>query len=412
MNEDAESINAPDRIWADDLIGRKGDADFLENFLVGRMAERREAERPGSYVLNVDAPWGAGKTFFLERFGRQLEQSGHIVARVNAWRDDHLDDPFVAVLAAIDSALEPYTKKDGKASKLWKAVKGGATPILGRAAAGAAKTLVKRYVGQSMDELIRGEDADKELTSDGVERSAIEEVIADGTGRISVEIERVIDQSAQKLVDAFNAQAKSSNDFRAKLESAVEALKDKKKLPLFVLIDELDRCRPSYAIALLERVKHIFDANNLVFVFATNSGQLQHSVSGAYGAGFDGFRYLKRFFDRTYNLDLPSVDDFVRAEAEAIDFGKARFPTNNAADFLALASMEYAMDLREVQHVIDIIGTVISAWPHQPPVDLVILVPLAVQFYRTGKLDWDEAIGSIPSSFKVSRRAWENWQLS
>jgi predicted KAP-like P-loop ATPase len=82
--------------------------------------------------------------------------------------------------------------------------------------------------------------------------------------------------------------------------------------PMFVFIDELDRCRPTYAIELLETVKHLFDIPDLIFVIATDTEQLQHSVKSVYGEGFDASRYLYRFFNRSFSLKKPDVLEFIK----------------------------------------------------------------------------------------------------
>ena len=71
------------------------------------------------------------------------------------------------------------------------------------------------------------------------------------------------------------------------------------QLPLFVFVDELDRCRPDYAIELLEGIKHLFGVPGVYFVVATNTVQLGESVKAVYGSGFDGVRYLKEILRST-----------------------------------------------------------------------------------------------------------------
>ncbi|WJH40702.1 hypothetical protein N7E02_08885 [Aliirhizobium terrae] len=51
--------------WAADRLGRKQDAEFLYNFLIGELDKRRSQGRVPSYVLNVDADWGGGSRSFL-----------------------------------------------------------------------------------------------------------------------------------------------------------------------------------------------------------------------------------------------------------------------------------------------------------------------------------------------------------
>lgn len=77
------------------------------------------------------------------------------------------------------------------------------------------------------------------------------------------------------------------------------------------MIDELDRCRPSYAVELLEIAKHIFAADRIVFVLAINRDQLAHAVKALYGIEFDAEAYLRRFFDLDFHLPVPELDDFI-----------------------------------------------------------------------------------------------------
>ncbi|WP_081764293.1 P-loop NTPase fold protein [Sphingobium sp. Ant17] len=71
---------------------------------------------------------------------------------------------------------------------------------------------------------------------------------------------------------------------------------DPRQAPIFVVVDELDRCRPDYAIALLESIKHLFDVPGVVFVIALHGRQLTASIEAVYGAKFDATAYLRRFF--------------------------------------------------------------------------------------------------------------------
>lgn len=64
---------------------------------------------------------------------------------------------------------------------------------------------------------------------------------------------------------------------------------------LVILIDELDRCKPSYAACLLERIKHFFNNDSVTFVFSVNLSELQHTIKQHYGRDFDAYRYLGRF---------------------------------------------------------------------------------------------------------------------
>lgn len=75
---------------------------------------------------------------------------------------------------------------------------------------------------------------------------------------------------------------------------------------LVIFVDELDRCKPSYAVRLLERIKHYLDDDRITFVFSVNLEELQHTVKRYYGSTFDACRYLDRFFD--LHISLPPAD--------------------------------------------------------------------------------------------------------
>ena len=75
---------------------------------------------------------------------------------------------------------------------------------------------------------------------------------------------------------------------------------------IVMFVDELDRCRPSYAMEVLESVKHLLVRPDVVVVFSVDARQLAETIRGAYGMGYDADRYLRRFYDVA--LLLPEVD--------------------------------------------------------------------------------------------------------
>jgi len=77
--------------------------------------------------------------------------------------------------------------------------------------------------------------------------------------------------------------------------------------PLVFFVDELDRCRPSYAIEFLEMAKHLFSVQGTVFVLAINAAQLANAIRALYGEKFDAERYLRRFVDVQLDLPVPEI---------------------------------------------------------------------------------------------------------
>ncbi|MGZ8364255.1 MAG: P-loop NTPase fold protein [Caulobacteraceae bacterium] len=142
-----------DEIWKGDLLNRKEDAQLLFDFLVRRHSERRDGGNKGAYVVNLNAGWGHGKTFFLERLKLQMEAEGHLTAYVNAWRDDTSKEPVVAVMAAIEESLKPHFAAKTALSKTWDSAKAHSATIVASLVKGASRKLAEKFVGQSVKEI-------------------------------------------------------------------------------------------------------------------------------------------------------------------------------------------------------------------------------------------------------------------
>jgi hypothetical protein len=362
------------------------------------VADRKRNGKPGSFVLEVDAEWGAGKTFFMTRFAEQLRAADYLVAEINAWRDDAADDPFIAVMAAIDSVLQPIIgNSETQFGSTWKVAKKSAVPLVKRLAYGAAKTTLKGLTGEVVEDLfsyLKDVSSDDPAESNSTDKSNLTEEIARQSGD---DIEKLMDKEVEKLIEGHRKSIEAAASFRENLANAAGQLPEPYKAPLFILVDELDRCRPTYAVALLERVKHLFEVSDIVFVFATNISQLRHSISGAYGQGFDGYLYLRRFFDRTYQFDPPKLEEFVGQQSASIDLELFHVPGHDAKRFCEIVFDAYGSSLREIEHVMEIVRTVATSWPHdKKPIELSVFLLWAIHYYRTGNMDGRQITADIP----------------
>ena len=117
------------------------------------------------------------------------------------------------------------------------------------------------------------------------------------------------------IVDIFNsddplAKIVEQKKLQAQITEFFDCVIKERGEKLIIFIDELDRCNPNFAVRLLERVKHYFTSDNVLFVVATNVEQLQHTVKKHYGNDFDATVYLNRFFDDRYDLPIFDIDDY------------------------------------------------------------------------------------------------------
>nr|WP_279380268.1 P-loop NTPase fold protein [Sphingosinicella soli] len=163
----------------------------------------------------------------------------------------------------------------------------------------------------------------------------------------------------------------------------------------------MDRCRPTYAVKLLEEIKHLFDVSGIVFILALHGEQLGHSVSGAYGAGFDGRAYLRRFIDREYRLAQPNLTPLLKrlcANSAISDMAlsrpqmaisQARDLTPPLPELLAEYMRVYGLSTRDAFELIDIIPTSIAILERQHTLHAEYFLPLAIGLLKglpAGKL--------------------------
>lgn len=135
-------------------------------------------------------------------------------------------------------------------------------------------------------------------------------------------ISEYVSGSLTDAVDAYTAQRALISKFRSSLETSINDLvKDSDKDKIVFFVDELDRCRPSYAVDLLERIKHLFDIENVIFILSLDKTQLGISLGAVYGEKIDSAEYLRRFIDLEFRLPKPDAKKFTRHLYDSFGFG-------------------------------------------------------------------------------------------
>ena len=240
------------------------------------------------FVIALNNPWGAGKTTFVKMWEQDLQSKGYKTLYFNAWENDFEEKPLVAILAHLKTLTsKPSTKLFNQLIDKGKVLTNIVVP-------GVLKALISPYV--SAEHL--------KLLTDG---------IAEGTGEIlSEEIEN------------YSKKQEGLKKFRDSLKAFVEA--STTKYPLVFIIDELDRCRPNYAVELLENIKHLFSVEKIVFVLSIDKAQLCHAVKGVYGNdNIDAEEYLRRFIDIEYSLPDPPLNVYSKYLYDYFAFDRILF---------------------------------------------------------------------------------------
>ncbi|MED5514798.1 MAG: P-loop NTPase fold protein [Pseudomonadota bacterium] len=305
-------------------LNRKEYGEFLTNYIKG--------EHDG-FVLNLNGSWGTGKTEFLRRLYTHLTSEGHPTIYIDAWESDFSEVPLSVVASELINQLSIINDNIG--SDLEKI-----TGFLGEALKGtviAGAGLVTKY-------LVDDSAAGREIVKTVFEASPKDFLTS-------------IKKDHQEQVEAIKS-------IRNELGVLGEVLKQVhgKELPVIVLVDELDRCRPNYAIEMLEVIKHFFTTKNFVFVVATDTTQLQESIKSVYGTNFDSNTYLKRFFNREAKLAEPNIEHYLGLH----DFSFSEFAGKvvtyplievsqhkTLVKYIEWISKAYELSLRDIDQLID-----------------------------------------------------------
>lgn len=327
--------------FSDDKLKRKAAAEYLTDYLLGKHATRRQRTSTNSYALNINAPWGIGKTYFLNNWASTLRGKGYIVITFDAWRNDFCDQPIIGFMSEIEEQLKNNLDIKGKARiQTGKLIQKG-KQIIRIAPSILASTVAKHTTGLTNKEIHEiAESVSKEST-----RKIQEKIYAEN----------------KKLKNAISA-------FKKTLEATVASLEESgKRLPVFFFIDELDRCRPTYAIELLETIKHIFGVECIYFVIATDTEQLAAAVKAVYGSEFSSNKYLRRFFNAEYTFPELNNYNYAEYQLERIGFLKNQrifnpLPTkeniNNNARLFSDLSDFFGLTLRDQEQAAELLDTV------------------------------------------------------
>ena len=288
-------------------------------------------------MISLNGGWGSGKTFFLTRWKQHLGQEGFCSLYLNAWQDEFCDEP----IAAISSQLGRFSE-ESKIASIGQKLQASLAPILLH----NVKSVVKNKTGLSLD----------------------------------IELER--------SVEIYSERMKLRDRLEEELTKLATKVRDDTEKPLIFIVDELDRCRPTYSVDFLEKIVHIFQVPNIVFVFGINKDELLKSLQSIYG-NIDSQVYLRRFFQREFIMQPSNPTDFCRHLVAASGLRKAfddlgQVQKNNLDDFVtsfsAIADM-MRLSLRDIEYcfrVIELIAKNLSTHSAVHPCFLAALIPLSL----------------------------------
>ncbi len=248
--------------FADDLLGLESFAKRLEKFID---TEHHFVE--GGLVLALSSKYGTGKTTFLKMWRSAMiaaDDGDRIVVSLNAWESDYLGDPLFSIISSLKHAFSAAGKDVNRVVEAAKDIGWFVTAI--------GSQVTEKFTGVKPVEAGDFAEARK--------------------------------QKRQELIatsDAFTEFEKREAAM-ASLKAAIQDLIGSHTPRVLFLVDELDRCRPDYAITYLETIKHIFDISGAVFILAADRHQLENSAKTAFGQDLDFNEYYRKFIHREVTL--------------------------------------------------------------------------------------------------------------
>lgn len=279
-------------------------------------------------AIALDGRWGSGKTFFIKQakmvleaynpniqsmppeerqriqdiFSKFSKEETDLIPQVcvyyDAWENDNDDDPVLSLVYTILSSVKSdFTFKNTSCINI-------------------ATSILEFFTGKNWGQIISSFKSDNPLDVIGHSKN-IEELVKEF-------LDSLLPERGNRLV---------------------------------IFIDELDRCKPSYAVRLLERMKHYFTNERITFVFSVNIAELQHTVKKHYGNDFDGSRYLDRFFDLRVALPPANIQKFYWS----MDFNDTHYTFDIVCGAVIKA---YHFELREIAKYIRLTRMAAAAPTH------------------------------------------------
>ena len=378
-----------------------------ERFRLARMFTNyfNRTKSDAGYVANLNGEWGTGKTFFVTEWSKLLKMEDYGVVFIDAWKSDYLDDPLSIVVAEVLQQLTAQLKTTFDVHDTQELTNG-----IFKTSGGLIKAFIP-VLTKAVGNKFLGEEAVDLLTEfiDGTKEFLDQDNPKSLNSRLG--------EFGQLAFSAYQRHCQFANDFKDALQELINLTTEKSgKEKVYIFIDELDRCRPTYAIEMLETIKHLFDIKNLVFIISTDTAQLEHSIKAVYGNGFDSFEYLHRFFKQRITLPKPDYYKFLCMvnAFDGINFNAHHYypkidSTDKLRALVALQAENNGVELRKLENIYSQIEVILSniELEDRRIIDLVFLAAaiFTINISENKNIDYLSSIIQKPNADKIHQFA-------
>ena len=251
--------------FKNDVLQRKQFGEALLNLVTHSTDE---------LVISLDGKWGDGKTTFVRMWQGLLKENSIPSIYIDAFQNDYTEDAFISIASAITSYVDMHSAEAQKSSDFKdKAKKVGVRLLTWTAKIGIkAATL-------------------------GIIKESDIDALSEIGGEVASDTSETIADFVKERLNAHSKETEIIQSFRKSLSEIPANLKDNCNDRLVIIIDELDRCKPSFAVEVIEKIKHLFSVKNVVFLLVMHKQQLEEAIRSVYGANIDAHTYLQKFIN-------------------------------------------------------------------------------------------------------------------
>lgn len=354
-------MSSPEDAWENDRLGYEEIGHAFTNLVQSLDTAK---------VISIEAGFGRGKTFFRKAWAKQLKYAGEVVIEVDLQQSDHSGDPVITLLGALVDAL-PKGEKANSQKALESAKKVGAMSL---------RAVTRAILREGAEEVI---EAIGDAAIDRLEDfDALDEIIKGVGGEMSK-------VAGQLITSQMAAERVRKNELPEQLEALRAALVEGAKSErVIVIIDELDRCHPEYAISFLEATKLIFGRSGFVFCLMVNAAYLESLARHRFGVAQNDEKYLDKFVDIRLKLD-PQPEAFKTAVYELAcrlplrtPYGEnVAFSVERAAELACTLAVECGFSMRKTKRLLLKVELALRCYADRP-LDAPLLVFLAFKDER------------------------------
>jgi hypothetical protein len=411
----------PDTGFTYDIFNRKPFADRLTNIV-------RALDHPA--VLLLDGEWGTGETTFVKMWLGELFKEGLAGIYFDAFANDYHDDAFMAIAGEIVGHAQKL-KPQNEAVQCFKQTAIGVAKILGRAS-------IRIAIRTASAGLLSGDEPFEAFKMPTETAKAVGDEAAKGVDELFTVLEshkadqEIFGQFKTALGKVANELSKSEGE--GKSAEANVATAHHRALPLVFVIDELDRCRPSFALGLLEKIKHFYTVPGVVFVLVSSLGQLETAVRSAYGQS-NALTYLEKFYHLRLLLPTRMIEPAPRGTSSYLMHLCAEFLPDDkqfvqrVVPIIEQINGVHPLSFRTLERIMTYLGIFLVSTPPAHlrlphfVAGLSVMKVVAPELYakaRTGKLTFTEANSDLfrvgqwddeldPQRVGRIREEFENW---